>query len=122
MKDFIKMIILSTVCIMIAGCSARPIEINEIIRDYLALCNVENSRLTSMDYKGISEYTVSTTDIKFSEISKRIDEVLEYYFKRQSCDGHKIISGDAVSLNIEIADTTGTSIACAPTSSFFRSF
>ncbi len=110
MKDFIKMIILSTVCIMIAGCSARPIEINEIIRDYLALCNVENSRLTSMDYKGISEYTVSTTDIKFSEISKRIDEVLEYYFKRQSCDGHKIISGDAVSLNIEIADTTGTSI------------
>ncbi len=90
---------------MIVGCSADPIEISEIVSDYLALCDIENSSLISIDYKGINEYTVGTNDVKFSEISKRIDEVLGYYFKRQPCGDHKIANGDAVSLKIKIVDT-----------------
>lgn len=112
MKYFTKIIVLIIICSMIAGCSTAPIEISEVVSDYLTLCNIESSSLINIDYKGINKYTPSVSNVKFSEISKRIDEVLEYYFKRQPCSDHKIVSGDAVSLNIEITDSSDNQIYC----------
>lgn len=72
------------VIVTVAGCAAKSIEIDAAAQNYLEWLNMEISSITKVDDKAIEQYTPINHDIKYSEISARIDEVLESYYTKES--------------------------------------
>lgn len=102
MKRILITCLCLTLTIIVAGCAAKPIEIDTIVQNYLDWLNIENSSIVKADYKEIEQYTPVDHEIKYSEISARIDEVLESYYTKESDNSSTIKKGDAVLANIEI--------------------
>ena len=69
------------IIISVAGCAAKPVEINTTAQNYLNYLDmnykIESSSIKKVDFKAIERYTPIDRQIKYSELSDRIDEVLE---------------------------------------------
>ena len=102
MKKVYIVLLCLLVIVTVAGCAAKPIEIDTAAQNYLEWLNIENSSITKVDYKAIERYMPVDHEIKYSEISARIDEVLESYYTKELDKSSTIKKGDAILVNIEI--------------------
>ena len=94
------------IIISVAGCAAKPVEINTTAQNYLNYLDmnykIESSSIKKVDFKAIERYTPIDRQIKYSELSARIDEVLEAYYTKELDEDGAIRKGDTVLANIEI--------------------
>lgn len=102
MKKIYIILLCLLVIVTVAGCAAKSIEIDTAAQNYLEWLNMENSSITKVDYKAIEQYMPVDHEIKYSEFSARIDEVLDFYYTKESDNSSTIKKGDAVLVNIEI--------------------
>ncbi len=106
MKKFSVIFLCLLIIFPVTGCKAKPIEIDIAAQNYLNYLNmnykIESSSIKKVNFKAIERYNPVERQIKYSEISTRIDEVLEAYYTKELDSSGTIRKGDTILANIEI--------------------
>lgn len=86
---------------LFSGCTKRNIEVGDVVISYLNSLNVNESKLTDIDYKGISKYEPMSTKANLAYVSASIDEVLEPFYEFQN-GNTAVVEGNIVLFGCDI--------------------
>lgn len=94
---------------LFSGCAKGNVEVGNVALSYLNSLNVNESKLTDIDYEGISKYEPLSTKANLAYVSSSIDEVLEPFYEFQNGDS-AVVEGNIVLWGCEIYNSNNSLI------------